>query len=124
MTKKIQKLPEPSFREQLYAYGFTDEDIDALNVIPLHRYLIKMNLNFSNSLKSDIVDMVKEVVMAQNAKLFRMDKKIDTKFKQIIMGQAKNSSQIEKIETRIEELETKVNQIVKEHIANHKKLVI
>jgi hypothetical protein len=61
MVKK-QNLPEPSWKEQLYAYGFTDTDIDSINEVPLHRFLIKMNLTFSEALKADI----KEILKANN----------------------------------------------------------
>src|SRR5574343_1217440 len=57
MAKKVTPQ-DPNWRDQLYAYGFTDEDIDALNVVPLHKYFVRMNDTFQESLKADIADLL------------------------------------------------------------------
>jgi hypothetical protein len=57
---KRKELPEPTWKEQLYGYGFTDEDIDAVNEIPLHRFLIRMNLTFQDALILTLKDQNKD----------------------------------------------------------------
>lgn len=59
MAKNVN-LPEPNWREQLYGYGFTDEDIDAINVVAPHRFLIKMNLTFQDALIKILKDQNKD----------------------------------------------------------------
>jgi hypothetical protein len=58
MANKIINKPEPSWRDQLYTYGFNDKDIDEINAVPQHRFFIKMNMTFSESLKKDIKDNI------------------------------------------------------------------
>jgi hypothetical protein len=59
MVKK-ENLPEPGWKEQLYAYGFTDADIEAINVIPQHRFFIQMNEVSNKVMMADIREILAE----------------------------------------------------------------
>lgn len=133
------KLPEPSWKEQLYAYGFTDEDIDDANEVPLHRFLIRMNLTFSTALRTEI----KTILDSQTTKIYKelaesfiiRDEKFDRKFDMImnaidkqtksVNSLTKKVNELQKVQkdhgTRITQLEGTLSIIFQQHKMNHPK---
>lgn len=60
MAKKTN-LPEPTWKDQLHAYGMSDKSIENMTFKQGdHDFFIKMNDTFQDSLKTDIVDLLTE----------------------------------------------------------------
>ena len=86
---------DPTWRDQLYAYGFNDADIDEINVIPQHRFFIKMNMTFAESLKSEIKTQIEDTFCDQINEHYgnimrgieRIEKKVDIHDKKLIILQ-------------------------------------
>lgn len=102
-------LPEPSWKQQLYAYGFTDADIDEVNEVPLHRFLIKMNVVFGNALKKEVSILLEQ----QSLKIFKdlaesfiiRDAKFDRKFDSIMDAIDKQTKTVNSLNVKVGKLQ-------------------
>ena len=110
MTKR--NIPEPDWKQQLYAYGFTDEDIDAINVIPQHRFFIQMNELSNKAMMADI-----KSILAENSI------KINKDIAEIIITQNERwGTVITGIMTSIDKLSYSVSEMKKDNDLVHEEL--